>query len=190
MTVESLSKSKIRITLDGKEVNDLFGGYERIDYDDPLTRLVLHGLVRQALPDSGFLQDCSQLLIEVRPYCDGCTIDLIKQRTIRTPARLYPPKRWRLDFFDTECMINALCALYRRKTGLGKESTLYRSEGGYHAVLSATHKAIDIVRRYCLADSSSLAIAAIEEYADAICSENAVEMIGNAFSRDIHNSFS
>lgn len=189
MNIEALSETRLRITLDGKEVYELFGGYEKINYDDPLTRLVLHGIVKQALPDDSFLRSCRKLLIEVRPCSDGCTIDLIKN-DIRKPTRLYPPKRWRLDFFDTESMLNALCALYRYKSRVGRESALYRTQSGYHAVVSATHKAIEAVRRYCLADSSPLAIAAIEEYAAAVCAENAVEMIGKAFIKDTFDPIS
>lgn len=184
MNIETLTESKIRITLNSEEVEELFGGYSKIDYENPLIRSVLHNLINTALPDESFLNCCKKLLIEVRPLRDGCTIDLTKQ-PIKKTAKLYPPKRWRLDFFDTESMLNALCTLYHKKSGITQESALYKTPVGYHAVLSATRKAIESIRLYCIAETSLLAIAALEEYAVPICRKNAVQIIGAAFSKGI-----
>ena len=184
MNIKALNDCKIRITLDDSETEELFGGYDKIDYNDPLTRTVLHAIIKKALPDNLFLHNCRQLAIEVRPDGGGCTIDLIKKGLLR-PTRLYPPKCWRLDFFDTESMINALCTLYEQKNGFNGSCSLYRGERGYQAVVSATQRVVETIKHYCLVNSSPLAIASTEEYASVVCKKNAVEIIGKAFSKKV-----
>lgn len=183
MDIEHLNTSKIRITLTHTEISKFFGSYEKIDYNDPVSRRTLHDIIKNILPNNRFLQNCKQLNIEVHPKNGGCVIDLIKKGKEK-PIRLYPPKRWRLDFFDTESMLSAICALYCIKRN-AIPCTLYKSENGYHAVISSNKKTVENILCYCFADSSKLAVASLEEYAKPICRENTVEIIGSLFSKHI-----
>ena len=181
MEIEESDGKKLRIILDGNEMTELFGSYEEIDYNDPYIRSALHSLIDRVCPQTSSLSKQDRLLIEVKPYHDGCMIELSKYCNTYK-KRLYPARTWRLDFYDTESMLDAFCFLYKHPSKAKSSSALFYSNGRYHAVINATKATADKLKRYCFAYSSPIAIAELYEHAQTVCASKAVEAIGSAFS--------
>ena len=78
MEIEESDSKKLRIILDSNEMTELFGSYEEIDYNDPYIRSALHSLIDRVCPQTSSLSKQDRLLIEVKPYHDGCMIELSK----------------------------------------------------------------------------------------------------------------
>ena len=79
MTVDTINENKLRICLDAKETKQLFGSFEKIDYNDPDTRFALNLILKQALPEVEFALNCQRLFVEVSPALSGgCNIYFTK----------------------------------------------------------------------------------------------------------------
>ena len=180
MNIEQLSNTKIRIILDNNEIYRFFGGYD-IGYDNPFIDIALYNIINESLPNEDYLKNCDELTIELYPQEDGCIIDIIKQNS--NNKKIYPSCPCRLDFFDVECMIEAMCLLYT-SPHKSTNSALYRTDSGYHAIITATKKQINSIHNFCTAHYSKTAIAYIEEYATPICESDAIEKLGKAFCKN------
>lgn len=187
MTVDTVSRNKLKICLSGDETNTLFGGYDKINYEDPHTRLVLNTLLQEALPQKAFALDCDRLLIEVKPLENGCIIYLTKlySNAARRFHRVSPSECHILIFPDSESLIRAVCELYRRPRTRQIKSDLYRTESSYRLVLFGEHGVgADLLhlREYCTDIlHSPYGAAATAEYGSPICKQNAVKTLGGAF---------
>ena len=78
MRINNISDSVIELYLSNDEIENIFGGYEFIDYDVPESRIKIHSLLLSAEPKTLSRIDCDKILIEVRPQNSGCTLTLTK----------------------------------------------------------------------------------------------------------------
>ncbi len=186
MTVDAISKNKIRIDLSNEEIDIFFGGYENINYNDPDSKLALHLLLNDALPDELLPLDCKQVMIEVRPTNSGCSILFTKlSHNTRKKYKLTGCiKSYIITFTDSESMIYG-CRELAQTIPKSVRSELLFDNDGYYLILHSTvniSKQLLHIKEYCLCVVSQLEILSkISEYAIPICDNNALEKIARAF---------
>ena len=186
MTVDTISKNKIRIELTNEEIEVFFGGYEHINYSDPDSKLAINLLLKEALPDELLPLDCKRVLIEVSPTRTGCSILFTKlyignRKRYRVTGCI---KSYIITFTDSESMISG-CRELAQTVPKAVKSELFFDKDGYYLLL---HSSINITKQLIHINefSSSLSgqseiISRVHEYASPICKENAIEKIAKAF---------
>lgn len=186
MTVDTISKNKFKIELTNKEIEILFGGYERINYSDPDSKLAINLILKEALPDEMLPLDCKRVILEVSPTSTGCLILFTKVYTDRNKRYKVTgySKSYILLFTDSEDLIIA-CNKLLQTIPKAIKSELYFDEDGYYLLL---HSNINITKQLphigeygIFLNTHHEAIAKVREYAKMICKNNAIEKIAKAF---------
>ena len=185
MTVDPEDKNKLKVYLSDREVARIFGGYSKINYDDPRSRAALGLILKQALNCGGFMPSGERLLIEVRPHKKGC---LISFSGADTQAKPHPKKNqttytYTLEFEDENALIDGIGQLHSAAPKIS-ESQLYRLDNTYCLTLKSekdiSHYMIHI-NEYCTRITAGETQAAYcAEYGVLLCTDNAVETIGRA----------
>ncbi len=148
MTVDTINENKLRICLDAREMRQLFGSFEKIDYNDPDTRLALNLILREALPEAEFTLNCQRLYVEVSPALSGgCNIYFTKTNS--------KGKRYKLsnsafylyifEFMSCQDAINASKELINSKKSESFESKFYKLGSKYRMIIISEQIITDIV---------------------------------------------
>lgn len=184
MTVETLSKNKIKINLTDDEIITFFGGYDLIDYKDPTAKKMLHLLLKEALPDEMLPIDCKRVLIEVKPQEGGCAIFFTKmyegaQKRLR---KVMQSKCYSLKFKSSNDLMDfARCA----ETSYINSNSLYTVDGTYTLIINAD-KAIAArlthIGEFCDISDNNTELSAIAEHGLMICKENAIQKLKQAIT--------
>ena len=186
MTVDTISKNKIRIELTNEEIEVFFGGYEHINYSDPDSKLAINLILKEALPDEMLPLDCKRIILEVSPTKTGCSILFTKIYTDRKKRYRVTgySKSYLLTFTDSETMISTCKQLSKILTKPIK-SELYFDKTDYYLLL---HSTISIARQLphiseygTFISAQPEIIAKVREYTALICKDNAIEKISKAF---------
>lgn len=186
MTVDTISKNKIRIELTNEEIDVFFGGYEHINYSDPDSKLAINLILKEALPKEMLPLDCKRVILEVCPTQTGCSILFTKIYSDRKKRYRVTgcSKSYIMSFADSEAMITA-CKELSQKIPKSIKSELYFDKGGYYLLLHTTiniTKQLPHVGEYgTIIGTQTDTIAKIREYANLICKNNAIEKIAKAF---------
>lgn len=184
MTVDTISENKLKISLDADETLRLFGGYEKINYNDPDTKFALNILLRQALPEIDFKLNCPRLYVEVCPgAAGGCSIYFTK---VNVGSRRYRPIKKTLrpyifEFANCENAILASKELSKRAAATLVQSSFFRFGEKYRLILSSPIELSDtvaVVREF--ADTALFSVtdeAATNEYGKELIPTDAVTIL-------------
>lgn len=182
MTVEQLSKNKIRINLTEDEVLTFFGGYDLIDYKVPAAKKMLHLLLKEALPDEMLPIDCTRVLIEVKPQSGGCAIFFTKMYE-NGPKRLRKipqTKSYALKFKSSNDLLDfARCA----EIADINNNSLYMANGTYTLIINADKSIcsrLTHIEEFCEISDNKTELSKIWEHGHIICKEGALEKIKKA----------
>lgn len=185
MTVDTISKNKIKIELTNEEIEIFFGGYEYINYSNPDSKLAINLLLKEALPQELLPLDCNRVMIEVNPTKTGCSILFTKVYT--NPRKRYKVsgciKNYILYFEDSEGMI-LTCKEFAQNIPQVIKSELYADKNGYYLALHGSNISRQLLHigEFCNSISEKNEILAmVKENTKLICKDCAIEKIAKAF---------
>ncbi len=182
MTVETISKNKVKINLTEDEVLTFFGGYEFIDYKHPPTKKMLHLLLKEALPQEMLPIDCKRVLIEVKPQDNGCAIFFTKmydnaaKRLRRVPQNIILA----LSFKNSNDLMDFAKS---GQTSDINSSSLYLTGNTYTLLISADKTIVNHlahIGEFCDIYDNKTELSRIAEHGFLICKENALEKLKKA----------
>ena len=182
MKINTVNENRIDIYLSEDEINDIFGGYELIDYDAPDCRMKIHNLLAAAIPDMLLPLNCERVLIEVKPKRYGCVITFTKiYGAVKKLRRISSTKTISLIFENSDNLVSSVGALDRLSlvnselyTYLNKYAVIANVKGNNSAAL--LH-----ISEYCKIDLGEISAVRIREYWQPICKKNAITHLSNAF---------
>lgn len=184
MKMELCSPDRLKVVLRCEELHEKRLTYERLDYDNALTRRVLHELLDQARRLIGFDSTHSRVMIEALPLLDGgCVLyfTLLARLSPRPSSggaavRLYA-------FSSSDALMDACARLWREKRETISQSASYRLGKNYLLALTCPAGEADAVNgivgeygRLFGKGAASARFAA--EHGIALAPENAVERLG------------
>lgn len=186
MTVDTINENKLRICLDAKETKQLFGSFEKIDYNDPDTRFALNLILKQALPEAEFTLNCQRLYVEVSPVLSGgCNIYFTKTNS---KAKRYHRSNnvCYLYIFEFDCCqdaINASKEIVKLKNSPELDSKFYKFESKYRMIISSKQNDLDITSlmkefSVLLSNEDSEKQKTVE-YGKEIIPDNAISVLSN-----------
>lgn len=184
MTVCRLGKNKMKISLTDSEMRIFFGGYSKIDYSDPKTRIALNMLLHEALPDNSFIDNKGKTMIEIKSVFEGgCEILLTRLNAAgRQQKRIYV-----FEFNKSEDMLLGITNLYSNRRTRHLHSSLYKMPKSFRLVITANDLS-DVSERLndyeCTVYESDIAAAYTDEYGKLLIYGNAVERLGKIFFKD------
>ena len=184
MTVDTINENKLRICLDARETRQLFGSFEKIDYNDPDTRLALNLILREALPEADFTLNCQRLYVEVSPALSGgCNIYFTKTNSKGKRYKLSNSAFYLYIFEFSSCQdaINASKQLVNSKKAYSYESKFYKFGSKYRMIISSSQATSDITGLFKefseLLSNEDFEKQKTLEYGKEIISENAVNVL-------------
>lgn len=182
MRIKTVSSDRIDIYLSNDEIEDIFGGYELIDYDTPECRIRIHSLLAAAMPGRILPLDCERILIEVRPQNPGCRISLTKLYSENTKAASRKPEKTVSMVFENSD--NLLLALEALSLTHSTASELY-SFGDKYAVIAQIDdencRRLLHISEYCKVSLNNSDTVKIREYWSLVCKTNAIKKLCGAF---------
>lgn len=182
MRINTVSDNRIDIFLSDEEINDIFGGYELIDYDAPDCRTKIHNLLAAAIPDILLPLNCERVLIEVKPRKYGCVMTFTKvYDAVKKFKRIGNTKTVTLIFESSNSLIDALSAL----CSLSATASELYTYGGKYAVLATVRgenaNALTRLGEYCEINLSEMSAAKVREYWQPVCKRGAITRLSSAF---------
>lgn len=182
MTVEKLSKNKIKINLTEDEILTFFGGYDLIDYKDPAAKKILHLLLKEAMPDEMLPIDCTRVLIEVKPQSSGCAIFFTKmyENAPKRLRKISQTKSYALKFKNSNDLLDF--ARYSEAADI-KSNSLYIANGTYTLIINAEKSIcsrLTHIEEFCEISDNKTELSKIWEHGQIICKEGALEKIKKA----------
>lgn len=181
MTVFKIGNGKLKVILSDREVLSYFGEYDKIFAMNCGTRLTVKRILKEELAE--YHRDFSKrIIIEMRPRTGaGCVI--IISDAYKTAQRNNTEEALTVfEFSDFYTAAAGICRLL--STEKDYRSRLYISDRKYRLIIKTEgYTDFFFMNEYCESmDSSPIAIAYTEEYFTPVIEENAVEIIGCAFS--------
>lgn len=182
MTVDPEDKNKLKVYLTDREVARIFGGYNKINYDDPRSKAALGLILKQALNCGGFMPSGERLLIEVKPHKKGCLISFSGADTETKP---HPKKNqttytYTLCFEDENALIDGIGQLHSAISKIS-ESRLYSLNNIYCLTLKSEkdlNRYMIHMNEYCTKITAGQTQAAYcAEYGKLLCPDNVVKTI-------------
>lgn len=176
MRVCEVEDNKIEIYLSPKEIYDIFGGYEYINYKTAESKGKIHKLLAAAIPEKLLPLDCEQVLIEVRPKSPGCTISLTK-----VYANSAKPTCVTFIFNNSEQLISGILPLQALRV---ISSELYTHCDKYALICSVTRFSGNDelhIGEYCKVTQSKADAIRIKEYWQPVCKSEALTKLTVAF---------
>ena len=182
MNIDTLSDNKIQISLTDEEVSSIFGGYDKINYNNPQAKLRLNSFLNSVIVSANFSLDSKSLIVEIRQEITGCSITLTKIYGKFHRKRRRLKLKGRIVLFDTaDEMIDSITALCKSNI-LVKKSTLYLLNNQYRLLLY-TAATDELLLEYLQNISNNkTVISYTEEHGTPLCPENAVKTLGKIFS--------
>ncbi len=185
MTVDTINENKLRICLDAKETKQLFGSFEKIDYNDPDTRFALNLILKQALPEVEFTLNCQRLYVEVSPAISGgCNIYFTKTNSKAKRYRMSNSSLVYIFEFDScQDAINASKEVAKLEGSTQLSSRFYRFSSKYRMIIESKQNSLDfplVLKEFSvlLSNETSEKQKTIE-YGKEIISDNAVSVLAN-----------
>ena len=181
MNIDTLNANKMVISLTDEEVSSIFGGYDKIDYSSPHSKIRFNSFLNSIILSENFSLDSKSLMVEIRQEVYGCSITLTKiYDKIRKRHRL--KIRGRLAIFnDSNEMIEGIISLYKSNIRI-KKSSLYLL-GNQYRLLIYTATADELISEYLQnITKDKTAVSYTEEHGTSICLGNAVSMLGKIFA--------
>lgn len=170
MNIEKLSPDKLRVTLEGTELDRYDLDYISISNESPGTQRMLKDILLAAFSSVGFSTKGSRLLIEVLPgKNEGCVLYLTKMEEPngRAGGDAPAPRRakashggYLLACHTLEDLIGAVGRFAEYPDIPLNRSSLYRLDGEYHLAFSPVHFGLDHSRMRAL-------LAELSEYGQA-----------------------
>lgn len=176
MKVYLFDENRVNIYLNLQEINDIFGGYENIDYNMPDCRVKIHGLIAATLPAALLPLDCTKILIEVKPNDAGCTITLTKVYGDKLKCNTITETV--LIFENSEALI---CSVKELNKLNFRDSELYTNNQKYAIILTMRDNKPIHISEYCKVIASNHTSEKIREYWQKICDNNAITLLSNSF---------
>ena len=187
MKVDKLDNNRLKISLSKEETIFLFGGYEKINYDNPDSKLALNMIIKNALPVYSFELNCKRLLIEVKQEGADCNIYLTRlyKKEPRRFKRIKSSNILVIEFPDSESLINGICRLSQNNDIKKSQTDLYIMDNKYKLIIKSEtnlNECISHIREFSLdVLKNKTAVSSVEEYGNIICKDSAVEKISSAF---------
>ncbi|MBR6573120.1 MAG: adaptor protein MecA [Clostridia bacterium] len=185
MTVDTINENKLRICLDAKETKQLFGSFEKIDYNDPDTRFALNLILKQALPEVEFTLNCQRLYVEVSPAISGgCNIYFTKTNSKAKRYKLSNSSFIYIFEFDScQDAINASKEVVKLKCSTELDSKFYSFSSKYRMIIESKQNCSEFSS---LMKEFSLLLSSEDnekqqtiEYGKEIISDNALSVLAN-----------
>lgn len=182
MTVTTLGKSKLKITLSRLEASKLFGNGEHTACRDRGTQYILRVILAKALTKACFTLDCERLFVEMFPSASGGRIIFFTKSSLLAPlkqtsASLY---YYLLEFTDIN-PASQICRLVFKQKELLVKSSLYKFRKKYYlALLSKSPYLVSATTAEEFADRcirSKTAFAIVSEHGKKLIDDNAVDII-------------
>jgi hypothetical protein len=183
MDIMNVNNKRVDIYLNGVEVEEIFGGYEFIDYDIPECRIKIHSLIAAAMPKSLLPLDCERAVIEVKAKQSGCVISFTKIYSGIKKYRAVKNKRPITLFFEnSDDLIRGVGTMKRI---CADKSELY-SRGARYAVISYIKQEkpgyIFQLSEYCRISRKEADAAKVREYWNPLCKHGVIAKLYEAFS--------
>ena len=177
MRVERKGENRMDILLSRAEINDIFGGYEYIDYEEEECRAKIHSIILTMIPNWLLPLDCKKIVIEVRPASTGCKITLTKVYDLNSKKEITVT----MIFKNSENLISALNSLTKIES---TKSALY-SDGQKYALICGLppfyKKEVLHISEYSKVSHKTIDAVKIEEYWMPLCESGAIEKLSVAF---------
>lgn len=190
MTVVPVGSGKIKIILNGRDVQMLGITVSSLDCSDPDTRQMLRALFKAAIKSAGLPELSDRLLIEAYPHKDGGGVLYFTQlQPSKNEKRLHmkPPKTpaYIYEFSDGGDLLNAVSRLYfsdLKNAG----SRVYDADGKFLLILYEPQKNDPVlyeVMEFCNHFyKDPLHGRLINEHGTALTGEHAILEIGGALN--------
>lgn len=168
--------------LSPEELNSLKLCTDNMDYEDPVTRRILTGLLRRAAKETGLRLETGEFLVETG-QSSGDTVLTITQKKKETV-----PEQMQVCRFDgCEEMLSGCIKLALSGKCSGRYSSLYAWEGSYYLAVCPAPEQSAAVRGLLLeyghcALHGPLAAGTLFEHADCLIEEAALETLERYFS--------
>lgn len=181
MNIDTLNANKMVICLTDEEVSSIFGGYDKIDYSNPNSKMRLHSFLNSIILSENFSLDSKSLLVEIRQEVYGCSITLTKSNDQKRKRHRLKIKGRLAIFNNADEMMEGIVALYKSSIGLRK-STLYLIDNQYRLVIYAAIADEQISEYLQNITKDKTAVSYTEEHGTPLCLGNAVNTLGKIFS--------
>lgn len=182
MRINNINESIIELYLSDDEIENIFGGYEFIDYDTPENRIKIHSLLTSAAPKAMLPIDCNKILIEVRPKKSGCTITLTKiYKMSKKYRQIKDATLITLIFEDSDSLIKSVEIL---KSLNIQSSNLYTKGEKYALIINIRQENKNLITHlseYCKISKRRADAEKITEYWQPICKNEAVKKLSEVF---------
>lgn len=175
-------KHTVEIVLSPEELDSLKLYPDNLDYEDPITRRILTGLLQRAADQTGLRLETGEFLVETG-QSSGNTVLTITQKKKETV-----PEQIQVCRFDgCEEMLSGCIKLAVSGRCSGRHSSLYVWKGSYYLVICPGSEQSEAVRGLLLeyghcALHGFLAAGTLFEHAACLLEEEALETLERYFS--------
>ena len=137
MTIERIQPNKIKVLLDGQELQTFALSFEKLSYKDPRSRRFLQQLYFACAEASGLTRTPGKLMIEIYPFINrGCVVLFtVPSGDAPRKLRLKKASTYIFRFTDGGDLLGCMRRLHPNARDI-TDSALYRMQGGYYLQLA------------------------------------------------------